>query len=166
MLAVALHAAADDLAFKYIESGEQRGGAVTLVIVGHRFGAALLHGKARLGAVERVDLALLVEGQDDGVGGRIDIKANHVAQFLDELGIVGELELTQPVRLQPMRAPDALNRTDADADLVRHHRGGPMRRLGRGIGLRHVRLALKSCGFRLRGAVRLVAISSHSWFQA
>ena len=93
-------------------------------------------GKARLGAVERLDLAFLVKRQDDGVGGRIDIKANHIAQFLDEFGIGGKLELTHPVRLQPMCTPDALNRTDADADLLRHHGSGPMRRLGGRIGLR------------------------------
>ena len=105
---------ASDLIKKHCQKLLRAGGRPHM---GHRAGAALLHGQARLGAVERLDLALLVEGQDDGVGGRIDIKAHHIAQFLDELGIVGELELTYPVRLQPMRTPDALNRTDADADL-------------------------------------------------
>ncbi len=33
---VALHAAPDDLAVEHIESGEQGGGAVSLVIMGHR----------------------------------------------------------------------------------------------------------------------------------
>jgi hypothetical protein len=135
LMRVALHATADHLAFEHVESGEQRGGAMTLVVMGHGAQTALLHRQARLGAVERLDLALLIEGQDNGVGGRIDIKAHHIAQFLDELGIVGELELTHPVRLQPMRAPDALNRTDADADLSRHQRGGPMGGLGGRIAL-------------------------------
>ena len=135
LMPVPLHTAADDLAIEYVESGEQRSGAMTLIIVGHGTQTALLHGQARLGAVERLDLALFVEGQDDGVGWRIDIKAHNIAQFFGELGIVGELELTHPVRLQPMPTPDALNRTDADADLLCHHESGPMRGLGGRIAL-------------------------------
>ena len=82
---------------------------------------------------------LLVKRQDDGVGGRIDIKPHYVAQFLDEVGIVGELEATEPVRLQPVRMPNALNRTGADTDLLGHHGSGPMRRFGGRItlGQRH-----------------------------
>ena len=52
--------------------------------------------QAGLGAVERLDLALLVDRQDDGVGRRIDIEPDHVAQLVDELWIVGELELAAP----------------------------------------------------------------------
>jgi hypothetical protein len=37
------------------------------------------------------------------MGGRIDIKPDHVAQLVDELRIVGELELLDPVRLEAMR---------------------------------------------------------------
>ena len=70
---------------------------------------------------------------------RIDIKPHYVAQFLDEVGIVGELEATEPVRLQPVRMPNALNRTGADTDLLGHHGSGPMRRFGGRItlGQRH-----------------------------
>ena len=55
---VALHVAADDRAVEDVEGGEQGGGAVALVVVGHGAGAPLLHRQARLGAVERLDLAL------------------------------------------------------------------------------------------------------------
>jgi hypothetical protein len=43
------------------------------------------------------------------MGGRIDIKPDHVAQLVDELRVVGELELLNPVWLETMRVPDALN---------------------------------------------------------
>ena len=56
LVPVALHAAAEDGAVEDVEGGEQRGGAVALVVVGHGAGAALLHGQAGLGAVERLDL--------------------------------------------------------------------------------------------------------------
>jgi hypothetical protein len=114
----------------------------SLVVVGHRSGPALLHGQTRLGAVERLDLALLVDGQDDGVLRRVDIKTDHIAQFFDKLGIGGELELPDPMGLQPMRAPDTLQLTDTDATSLRHHGSGPMCRLSRRVGQRQCHDAL------------------------
>src|SRR3546814_17972567 len=68
------------------------------------------------------------------VGGGIDVEADNVAQLLDEHRIVRELELPHAVRPQAVRAPDALDRADADPDLARHHRRGPVGRLDGGIG--------------------------------
>src|SRR3546814_3742368 len=64
LVAVALHAAADDLSVEDVESGEQRGGAMSLVVVGHGAEAALLHRQTGLGAIERLDLRLFVERED------------------------------------------------------------------------------------------------------
>ena len=115
LMPMALHAAADHRAVQHVERGEQGGGAVALVVVRHGAAAALLHRQARLGAVQRLDLALLVDRQHDGVGGRIDVEPDDVAQLGGELRIVGQLELAHPMRLQAVLAPDALHRTDADA---------------------------------------------------
>jgi hypothetical protein len=49
------------------------------------------------------------------VSRRVDIKADDVAQPVDEFGVFGELELPDAVRLKPVRTPDALHRTDAGA---------------------------------------------------
>ena len=46
LMPMPLHAAADDRAVEDVEGGEQRGRAVTLVVVGHGAGAALLHRQA------------------------------------------------------------------------------------------------------------------------
>ena len=81
------------LALEYVESSEQRCCAMAFVVVGHGPGAALLHRQAGLSAIERLDLRLFVDREDDGMGGWIDIKPDHVAQLVDELRIVGELEL-------------------------------------------------------------------------
>jgi hypothetical protein len=59
----------DDGAVEPIEGGKQRRCAMAFVVVGHRPGAALLHRQTGLGAVERLDLALLINREDDGVGG-------------------------------------------------------------------------------------------------
>src|SRR5687767_15931039 len=56
LMSMARHALADDRAVEHIEGGEQGGGAVALVIEGHRAGLALLDGQARLGAIECLDL--------------------------------------------------------------------------------------------------------------
>ena len=65
---------------------------MTFVVVRHRPGAAWLHRQARLSAVERLDLALLIDREDDRMGGRIDVEADDVFEFLGELRIVRQLE--------------------------------------------------------------------------
>ena len=68
------------------------------------------------------------------MGGRIDIKPDNVAQLVDEPRVVGKLELMDPVRLETMRAPDALDGTRADTNGFRHH-SSPVGRLGGRISL-------------------------------
>jgi hypothetical protein len=85
---------------EHVEGGEQRGGVVTLVVVGDAFDVAEPHGKHGLGAFEGLDLALLIDAKHYGLVGRIEIKPDHVAQLLDEEGIGGKLEAAGAVRLQ------------------------------------------------------------------
>ena len=54
LVTMALHASANDLAFEYVESSEQRCCAMAFVVVGHGPGAALLHRQAGLSAIERL----------------------------------------------------------------------------------------------------------------
>ena len=84
LMTMTLHIAADDRAVEDVEGGEQCGRTVPFVVVGHRAGAAWLDRQTGLGAVERLDLALLVDREDDSMGGRIDIEADDVAQLVDE----------------------------------------------------------------------------------
>ena len=67
---VAGEALADHLAGGDVQGGEQRGCAVALVVVAAARGLAGPHGQQRLGAVQRLDLALLVDAQHDGALGR------------------------------------------------------------------------------------------------
>jgi len=85
-MAVALHAAPDHRAVEHAERGEQGSGAVPLIIVGHRLAAPGLDRQSGLSAVERLDLALLVEAENHGVGGRIDIEPDDVGQLAAKLG--------------------------------------------------------------------------------
>ena len=50
---------------------------------------------------------------------------------LHKARVVGKLELTNPVRLEPVSAPDAMNRTHAEPRRLRHQGSGPMGRFPR-----------------------------------
>ena len=71
-----------------------------LVVVGHGSGPTLLEGEPRLGAVERLDLALLVNRQHHGVGRRVNIEPDDISQLGGEAWIARAFEGAQPVRLQ------------------------------------------------------------------
>src|ERR1700686_3130425 len=135
LVPVALHVAADDGTVEDVESSEQRGRTVAFVVVGHRSSTARLHRQTGLGAVERLDLALLINREDDGMGWWIDIEAYNIAQLVDKLWVGGELELFHPVRLKAGCTPDALDGARADIGDFRHHGGGPVGRLCRRLGL-------------------------------
>ena len=61
----------------------------------------------------------------------IDVKPHNIAQLDHELRIIGQLELTYPMGLQAMGAPDALDRTHANPDRLGHGRARPMGRVQR-----------------------------------
>lgn len=96
---VALHAAADHLTLQHVQGGKQGRRAVALVNVGARRRLARFHRQRLLRAGERLDLALLVDREHDGVGRRVDIEPDDVAQFGGEGRVGGELELPDPMRL-------------------------------------------------------------------
>ena len=92
LMAVSFHVLPDDGAIEDIEGSKQRRGTVALVVMRHRAGAARFHRQARLGAVERLDLALFVDREDHRMSGRVDVEADNVLEFLCEFGIVRQLE--------------------------------------------------------------------------
>ena len=131
LMAMARHALADDGAVEDIERREQRGRAVADVIMGHRSSPALLDRQARLGAVEGLDLALLVDREHQAVRRRVEIEPDHIAQFGGKRRVLRQLEAPHPVRLQTVRRPDALHRAQRDAARCRHRPAGPMGCLAR-----------------------------------
>jgi hypothetical protein len=156
LMAMALHIATDHRAVEDVHRGEQLRRSVPLIVVCHRSGAALLQRQSGLRAVQRLNLALLIDRQDDGVRGRIDLEPDDIAQFVDETGIVGELELAHPVRLEAKLASDALNRADAEARRLRHQDACPVGRLARRFAKRQRNDALGAARLDARGT-RFVA---------
>src|SRR3954454_6675302 len=114
LVSVMLHVAPDDGAVEDVESGEQCGRAVTPVVVGHGSGAALLHRQTGLSAVERLDLAFFIDPREPRHERADRHRGRRCRQFGDKLRVGRELELFDPVRLQAVRTPDALNGTGAD----------------------------------------------------
>ena len=129
LMPVARHAAAGHLAFQDVESSEQRGGAMALVVMGHGASSALFHRQPRLGAIEGLDLALLVDREDDRMIRGIDIESHDILELGRKGGIVRQFELAHLMRLETVRSPDALDRTDADSGHLGHCRRGPVGRL-------------------------------------
>jgi hypothetical protein len=81
LMPVPCHALPDHLAFEHVERPEWRGG---VLVVRHRPAASLLHRQTGLSAVERPDLALLVDREHQ----RVDEKADNVEHLVDELRIL------------------------------------------------------------------------------
>jgi len=94
LMSVALHVAADHRAIEDIERGKQRGRAIALVIVGHGRPTSALERKPRLGPVERLNLALFIDRQHDGVGRWRDIEPDDVVQFCCEGLVVGTVRIS------------------------------------------------------------------------
>src|SRR6202041_117696 len=77
-MTMARHASPDNLAVHHVQRRKQGGGAVGLVVVGHRAGTPLLGGQSRWGALERSHLALSADAEDERLVGRIKTEADHV----------------------------------------------------------------------------------------
>jgi hypothetical protein len=110
LMPVTLHAPPDHLSIEHVEGGKQGGGAVSLVIMGHRPASPRLDRQARLGAVKRLDLALFIDTEHHRVRRRVDIQPDDITQLGDEFRVARQFELPYPVRLEAMRAPDAPHR--------------------------------------------------------
>ncbi len=128
----------DDAPFRDVQRGKQRRRPVPLVVMGHGAAAALFERQPRLRAIERLNLALLVDAQDDRFVRRVEIEAHDIGELLDEPFVPRQFERPGPMRLQPMRIPNALHRCVTHALGLRHRPrtpvGGGLRRCLGGRG--------------------------------
>ena len=91
LVAMARPALGQDPAGGNVQGGEEGGGAVADVAVRDAFDVTQSEGQEGLGALQGLDLALLVNAQDHGMVGRIKVEADDVADLFDEEGVGGEL---------------------------------------------------------------------------
>jgi len=153
---VFLHAAPQHDAIEDVEGREQSGRAVALVVVGHGPALAGLDRQAWLGGVERLDLALLVDRQHHGVGGRVHVEADDVLDLLGEGWILGAFDRAQPVGLEVVRLPDALNGPERQTRRLGHGPSGPVGELAGRLeaGQRH------DLGHHGQGRARLAGLAA------
>src|SRR5437879_7493540 len=76
LVAMPLITLPDHPSLQNFQSGEQRGGSVALIVMGHGSAAALFYRQARLSAIKRLVLALLINTDHDRLLGRIQIGAH------------------------------------------------------------------------------------------
>ena len=100
---------ADHPAGCHVQGGEQIRRAVSLIVMGPRFGQAEIHGQGWPGAVQGLDLTLLVHAQDQGLFGWVHVEPRDVLHLLDEAGVRRELEGPGQVRLQAEGFPDPMD---------------------------------------------------------
>lgn len=116
---VAAETLANHFALQYFQRCEQTRRAVTLVIMGHRPQASLLHRQSGLRAIQR-----LIE--------RVQVQAHHIGELLQKAGIARELEaldavvafsiIVQGLTCRPLLRQachaDAPQEADADREFV------------------------------------------------
>lgn len=70
-------------------------------------GLTWVRGQRRLAAVERLNLGLLVQTQDNDMLGRDDVEADNITHLGHEIRLNRELERLHPMRLQAKGSADA-----------------------------------------------------------
>ncbi len=133
LMPMLVHATPDHGSVEDVQGGKECGRAVAFVIMGHGPALARLQRQARLGPIESLNLALLVDGDDHGVSWRVHIETDDVLDLLGEFRIVGALEGAKPMRLQAIGLPQTLDGAQRDADRLGHGAAGRQTRTSRKI---------------------------------
>ncbi len=124
---MALLAVRQDLTCRDIHRREQVGRAVALVVVGHRAGPARDHRQARLGAVHRLALGLLIEAEHHRPLGRIHVQPDDINELGLELRVVGDLERADLPRLEIVVGPDLGDGVLTEPETLGQQPGRPVR---------------------------------------
>ena len=121
----------DHLAGRDVERGVQARGAVADVVVAGPRGGAGQHREHRLGAVEGLDLGLLVHAQHQRPFGRVEVEPDDVADLVDEQRVFRQLPRSSLCGASP-NARHTRDTVDWRHPQVRGHRPGrPVRRVRR-----------------------------------
>ena len=128
---VAVSALPNDLPRGNRQSRVEARQAVATVVVGLAGRQSRPKRQDRLGSVESLDLGLLVDAQDHGIGWRVEVQSDNIVNLRLGLGVAAELERLDPMRLQVMSPPDPVDGAVRHLDLVRQIARAPVRHAGR-----------------------------------
>src|SRR5215468_2269440 len=87
------------------QAGEERGRAMTVVVVGAPLDLSWTHRQQWLCSIKSLDLALFVDADDQRLFWRIEIEADDISHLLDELRIGREFKRLCAVWLQRESPP-------------------------------------------------------------
>ncbi len=108
------------------------------VIVSAGLRVARAQRQARLGALQRLALALLIAAKHQPLIGRVQVKSDHIPKLLIEVFVLGNLEYPALVRFKVIGIPDALYAGVRDSRRFGHGSGGPsLPPLGWAVDLRY-----------------------------
>src|SRR5271165_7158108 len=131
---VLLHAMADDRSLENVQGREQGRPAVPFETVRHGSAFPWFEWQAELGAVERLNLAFLVDRDDDGVRWRVHVEANDNLDLFCEFRVIRAFEGSDAVRLETMLLPNAPCGPQRNPHGLGHGASGPMGRGARRLG--------------------------------
>src|SRR6266571_2434549 len=106
---------------------------MAFVVVGHRLTATFFQRKARLSAVKRLNLGLLVQRQHERMLWRVEVETDHVLQLFGKARVVAQLESLDSMRPEAVLAPDAAHGGFAHPTRPGHAPGAPLRSLRRSL---------------------------------
>src|ERR1700678_3917019 len=138
LMSMAGMALADYLAGLDIERRKQRNRSVPEVVVRGPLRPAGRQRQQGLGALQGLALALLVDAQHERVIRWVEVKADHVADLVDEERIGRKLERLLPVGFKAECPPDPMNGVVGQSKALAERAGAPLRRV--------LRLALQRGG--------------------
>jgi len=122
----------DHLSGFHIQSGKEECRTMPAVVMGTSFNLPGSHRENGLSAIQRLNLRLLINAQDQSTLRRTEIQTHDVPDLLNKKRIRGKLEGFGAVGLQGKGTPNATDRTLAQAGSRRHRTGTPVRRISRG----------------------------------
>lgn len=114
LMPVAREAIADHFPIKHAEGGKQGGCAIAFVIVCHRPATPLLDRQSWLRPIKSLDLAFLIDRQDQGLVGWIEVEADNIRQLFEKVLVSAELEGLHQMRLEVVLSPYSSDRGFAE----------------------------------------------------
>ena len=157
LMAMAGVALADDLAVRDFQRGKKTGGAVSLIVMGLGAAATFFKRQSRLGAVQGLNLALLIDAENQRLLRGIEVKADDVGEFFQKPHVARQLEVLGAVRLEMVALPNPLDGRLAHALLFGQAAATPVRG-ARWPGLQ----SSVNNGFDLAGCIMRLASASRS----
>ena len=131
LMSMAGHTVTDNFSIKHVQCCKQGGRTISFVVVRHGSTATLLHRQTWLCAIESLNLAFLIDRENQRSVGGIEVESDNIIKLLDELLVAADLEGTDKMGFEAVLFPDAADRGLTDSLCLCHETRAPMSRIYR-----------------------------------